>query len=126
MSWLHCPGQATSTRSLLVADSSKDLFSESVLACWTTPVASTRSSVTERPNHGNRPALLALRKLDVSNEPNLGTPTTLTIRGQRSGETRAGCGGRWVVYGAAPRAAHHPRGSERPTHINDAGGGRVL
>jgi hypothetical protein len=65
---------------LLVADSSKDRFSESVFAWWTTPVVSTRSSVTERPNHGNRPALLALRKLDVSNEANLGTPTTLTTR----------------------------------------------
>ena len=69
-----------STRSLLVADSSKDRFSESVLACWTTPVASTHSRVTERPSHGNRPALLALRKLDVSNEANLGTPATLAIR----------------------------------------------
>src|SRR4030088_2450847 len=103
MSWLHWPGQAMSTRSLLVADSSKDRFSESVLACWTTPVASTRSSVTERPNHGNRPALLALRKLDVSNEPNLGTPTTLTIRGQRSGETRAGCDGRYRALRPAAR-----------------------
>jgi hypothetical protein len=44
--------------------------------------------VTERPNHGNRPALLALRKLDVSNEANLGTPATLTIRGQRPADTR--------------------------------------
>jgi hypothetical protein len=44
------------------------------VACWTTPVLSTRSSVTERPNHGSRPARLALRKLDVSNEANLGTP----------------------------------------------------
>jgi hypothetical protein len=34
-------------------------------------VVSTRSSVTERPNHGNRAALLALRKLEVSNEANL-------------------------------------------------------
>ncbi|MDT7588098.1 MAG: hypothetical protein QOE32_5648 [Pseudonocardiales bacterium] len=43
-------------------------------------MASTHSRVTERPNHGNRPALLALRKLDVSNEANLGTPATLAIR----------------------------------------------
>ncbi|MDT7635864.1 MAG: hypothetical protein QOC83_152, partial [Pseudonocardiales bacterium] len=59
---------------------------------------STRSSVTERANHGSRPARLALRKLDVSNEANLGTPATLTIRGQRPAETRAGCDSRWVVY----------------------------
>jgi hypothetical protein len=34
-------------------------------------------------------------------------------------ENCAGCGHRWVVSGAAPRAAHHSRGGERPTRIND-------
>jgi hypothetical protein len=64
---------------LVVADSSRARFSESVFACCTTPVRPTRSTVTERPNHGNRVALLALRKFDVSNAANLGTPRTLTI-----------------------------------------------
>jgi hypothetical protein len=63
---------------LFVAVSSKDRFSESVFACRTTPVLSTRTNVTERPNHGNRSALLALRKLELSNAANLGTLRTLT------------------------------------------------
>lgn len=45
-----CPGHPTRTRPLLIADSSRDRFSDSVLACWTTPVAPTRGSVTERPS----------------------------------------------------------------------------
>jgi hypothetical protein len=36
-------------------------------------VASTRSNVTERPSHGKRVALLALRKAEVSNAANRGT-----------------------------------------------------
>jgi hypothetical protein len=53
-------------------------------------VVSTRSSVTERPNHGNRAALLALRKLEVSNEANLGTPITLAIPGYAISEKPRG------------------------------------
>jgi hypothetical protein len=40
------------------------------------------------------------------------------------GENCAGCGHRWVVSGTAPRAAHHPRGRERPTSLNDLDGHR--
>lgn len=63
---------------MLVAVASKARFSASDLACSTMPVLPTRSSVTERPSHGNRAALLALRKFEVSNTANLGTPRTLT------------------------------------------------
>jgi hypothetical protein len=40
------------------------------------------------------------------------------------GENCAGRGHRWVVSGTAPRAAHHPRGGERPTCLNDLDGHR--
>lgn len=67
MSWLHCPGPGDQHKVLARHGGQQRPFLELCLAWWTTPVVSTRISVTERPNHDNGAAPLALRKLDVSN-----------------------------------------------------------